>query len=757
MNNIEKYNGVPIVPATTSFEDNAKIDDGPVSTFVIPMLRRWYIALITFIIICSIGLPAIWYLVKPFYKTTAAVRVIPVISSILFNGENSIPMYKSFMNTQADLMASDQVLQRVADELVDKNLDLFKRKPPFTKIFTSQKPEEKPVDMVAVLRGILNSGALKIAPEDDTELIKISMKSVDSKQASQVVNSFVRAYMAIVVSNEAKDEDVKLTVLENERRVLNDKMTRQRQAVQDMAKEYGTDSLTSRQEMMLKTVAVLQEKLTEFEMEKLGLNVKIQLLASKDGQAMEPQELLRLRYDFTNADLMVNTLTTNIAQIEQGLIVAKQQLAPTNPELQRKEELLKALNERLEKRREEVGKDFDDMIAKESVENNKNQLKAMKQQLEQITSYQEHLKSRLAGEDTDTIELGRKQLAIQDMQDQLDSTKELYETVRRRIQELEMERKRPARVSEAYYANTAFFDDKRMKYTIALLFGSMAMAMLLAFLRDKIDLSIHSPEDITKRIGVRIIGTTTRSEDVKTKLLPEQVADDYQTICANLGLFSGQNIPAKIVVTSPSPKEGKTTLTINLAISIAKTGKRVLLIDGDLRKPDIARILRLPDATNGLEDLLMGKKFEEVVSKTFLPKLNVLTANTTNPSNIYKLIAQPCTAKILDLLSQRYEHVIIDSPPVLAVPDALLWSKMVDAVIMTSFADQTEGADLKEALDRFAQINVSVLGTVLNNVRPCNSYNPYGYGYYENSDVQKKRTAANVTKVVILPLDKSMA
>ena len=756
MTDLEKYQGQQVVQRLAGFESPVNTEEDSNLNLLTPVLRRWRTVLLTFICVCAVGAPAVWFAVKPVSECTAAIRVSPVIPSILFGDKDSetvIPMYKNFMNTQADLIASDIVLQRVADELIDKKLEFFEKDDSPVEILKGKIAGQRTVEPVTILREALLRGDLSVTPEKNSELIKISMKNSNPKEGAQIVNSFVRAYMAGVVSEETKDGDHKLTVLEDERRTVTEKLNRQRQTVRGMAQEYGSAALEGRHEMMLKRLSTLLAELTKVETRKITLQAQVELLQQTRKQGMAPEKLLQMRHEFINTDIAVKTLTANVTELEQSLIVAKQTLTPANPELKRQANLLEKLTDYLEQRRLKIGETFDQMIAEELGRSGADRLADAKAELEQTIAYEKRLKEMLDEEDARTIELGRKQLAIQDMQEELNRTKDYYETVQRRIQELEMERKRPARISVAYYANTIPVQSKRIKYMAALVLGALAFSVMVAVLRDRADLSLRTPNDVVKRVGIRIIGTTTCSDGIKKSLLPQQVANDYQTICANLGLFNGEGIPGKFMVTSPGPREGKTTLAINLAMSIARAGKTVLLIDGDLRKPDIGRFLHLPYQHNGVRGMLLGKRFEEVVCSTSLPGLSVLTADSCRPSDIYELIAQKRTAKFINMISQVYDHVIIDSPPVLAVADALLWAKMVDGVILTSFSGHTEGPDLRETLGRLAQINVKVLGTVLNNVPLSYSYSPYRYRYYGDSDDLRNRNKRSTRGTILLPME----
>jgi capsular exopolysaccharide synthesis family protein len=230
------------------------------------------------------------------------------------------------------------------------------------------------------------------------------------------------------------------------------------------------------------------------------------------------------------------------------------------------------------------------------------------------------------------------------------------------------------------------------------------------------------------------------------------VAGDYQTIRANLGMLEGGGMPKTLVVTSPKMKEGKTTFAVNLAISVSKSGKKVLLIDGDMRNPCIASLLGLPKGSRCLQDVLLGKKaLHDALYSVPSSRMDVIAADSSNTDGAFELLASSVTVQRLSEIGQGYDHVIIDTPPVLAFADALIWAKVADGVILTCFAGQTTSPDLKKAQERLAQINAKVLGTVLGNVEVDDSYHPYGYRYYPRSG-RSDAHAKRVKSKLLLPV-----
>lgn len=738
MNMLDKYQDQVVGQEIVNMRIPPEQSEEASSDMLAGILRRWYIVLLIFLILCGVGLPAIWLKIKPVYVVTGAIRVAPILADIL-SGEQDrgeISNYESFNNTQAEKITSNAVVQRVADNLVDKNLSFFKDEP--TGLTSRWKRKLLGVQTrlepaMKLRKAIVDDGIIVVAADRRNELIKVSMENANLEEAKRIVDSFINSYMEIEVVSSDEDENRQLAILENRRDYLYERIENDRQMIYQLGQEYGTVALEGRQDMMLQRVGSLLDTLTTVEADRIKLEAQVQLLERTREQHIPAEELLKMRRDYINQDPAVVAFTENITQLEQDLVAARQTLSPTNPELLRKEELLRILKKHLEDRKLEASSAFDELVAKETAEAGNKQLVTVRSELEQKREYEKRLRDTLSKEDIQTIQTGRKQLTIEELQDKLASEKEEYSLVLKRMQALELQRKRPARISVHYYADISSINDKRLKYSIALVFGAIVCGMGLAYLRDKADLSLRTPDDVARRIGIRIIGTTMSLNTIKPAMLPEQIVGDYQTIRANLKLVGGKGIPKKLVITSPGMKEGKTTFAVNLATSLSESGKKVLLIDGDLRKPDVARLLNLPAGSRGLHDVLCGVKFEQAVFSIASTGLDVLAADLHDAGDAYELLALPSTAKRINTIIRKYDHVIIDTPPLLVFPDALLWAKIGNAVILVSYAGHTTLPDLKEAKERLAQINVKVLGTVLSSVQAEHSYYRQGHSYYAQS------------------------
>jgi len=737
MNELEKYHDYSGEHELVDLQIPPGSDGEVKSDLLAGILHRWYIVFLVFLVLCGAGLPAVWLRIKPIYTVTGAIRVKPDEQDIVTGDiEGAITNYESFMNTQAEKVTSSTVIQRVADILKDRNLSYFEDKPSslvsrLEKEFGITRTKLEPAKKLKM--AIVSDGTIVVAADRNSELIRISMKNADEEEARQIVDAFITAYMEIEVDSAVKQQNLQLQVLEGERDDFAAKIDDYRQKIYQLGQEFGNTVLEPRQQMMLDRVAELLNRLTTAEAERIDLEAQILLLERTPEQAISPADLLQMRQEYISQDPEVVAFMPSITQLEQELIVARQALQPQHPELRSKTENLEALKVHLEELKQKAGQEFDERAAKEAADAGNRRLVALRSELEHKKEYEKRLGDAINQQDVETVRVGRKQLEIMDLEDKLAFAKIRHDAVVARIQDLELKAKRPARISVHYNADILSIDDKRAKLSAAVVFVALVCGMGLAFLRDKADQSLRTPDDVARRIGIRIIGTTTSLDTVKPAYLPEQIVGDYQTIRANLGLLGDNGVPRKLVVTSPGMKEGKTTFAVNLATSMAEAGKKVLLIDGDLRKPDVARLLNLPKGTRGLQDVLCGVKFEQAVYSMASTGLDVLAADFDNTADAYELLAMPSTAKRIDMISRKYDHVIIDTPPTLGFPDALVWAKIGGSAILVSYAGHTTLPDLREAKERLVQINVQVLGTVLSSVQAGHGYYRHGHGYYTQS------------------------
>jgi receptor protein-tyrosine kinase len=222
---------------------------------------------------------------------------------------------------------------------------------------------------------------------------------------------------------------------------------------------------------------------------------------------------------------------------------------------------------------------------------------------------------------------------------------------------------------------------------------------------------------------------------------PSVLAESFRSTLASI-LYTGENgnRPRVIALTSANPREGKTTVASNLALALAEIGRRVLLIDGDLRKPRLHEIFKVSNEW-GLSDLLDGTKppegSEAMVAGTGYRDLYVLPAGSV-ASSISNLLHSPRALELLKRMRQEFDMVIIDTPPMLQIPDARVLGRLADGVILVVRSARTTKETAATASQRLVDDGTRVLGTVLNEWDPRKTSYPrfeYGYAphYYQGS------------------------
>ncbi len=281
---------------------------------------------------------------------------------------------------------------------------------------------------------------------------------------------------------------------------------------------------------------------------------------------------------------------------------------------------------------------------------------------------------------------------------------------------------------------------------IGLLVG-LGAGIALAFMIEALDNTLKTQANVEAALGVPVLGLIPiiggkqedrdepqklRERDFGVHLDPRSLAAECcRSIRTNI-LFMSPDRPMKtLVVTSPSPREGKTTTAINLAVTMAETGGRVLVIDTDLRRPRLHRSFGVPNQI-GISTVIVGQStLDEAIKSTDVPNLDVLPCGPT-PPNPSELLHTSRFATVLADCASRYERVILDSPPCSAVTDPAVLGNVADGVILIVQAGGTTREAAQHARRHLASAKARLLGVILNEIDFSNPAYGYQYYYYQN-------------------------
>ncbi|MGV6993824.1 polysaccharide biosynthesis tyrosine autokinase [Gordonia amicalis] len=287
-----------------------------------------------------------------------------------------------------------------------------------------------------------------------------------------------------------------------------------------------------------------------------------------------------------------------------------------------------------------------------------------------------------------------------------------------------------------------------VRNTLLSLIGGVLLGAALVGVRARIDTKVRTIAEVEASSGSTVLSSVPADSTLRAGGPLDFArgggasAESYRRLRANLA-FVGIDSPARVILlTSPNPNEGKTTTALNLAAALAEAGKRVLLIDGDLRKPSLGGQLPINPSV-GLTNLLRGDaRFEDVVQSIGVADLDVLACGPEAP-NPSELLGSEKLGSVVGELREMYEYIVIDSSP-LVVADALLVAKHVDGVLAVVRSGQTKAANLRDAISQLHLAQVSVLGVVLNAV--SDTRDSQDYGYYLSSSAENEDGQQNLVK-----------
>jgi succinoglycan biosynthesis transport protein ExoP len=663
------------------------------------------------IVLCIIaGVAAgITYLLNatPVYSSSASIYVEANTPKIINDGMSGQVMSSNFLNTQAELIRSSQILAPV-----------------------SELPEIRAMKTFAGLEnpiGLLkNSLVANVGQKND--LITLSFESPYPAEAAAVVNSVVEAYKTYDAGRKRSNAAEVLRILQKE---MHEREVEREQKVQALLQYKEENPNLSFQgekgNIIIEQLAKLSDALTTAHLEALTSKGNYE---SAKQMADDPQKMQQW---MAMQPAENNPLFNGIQELELRMLSAKQSLGMEHGSIKSLQLEIDALKERIAEQQHHAVEAY---------------LAAAQQQYEKTKQVEDELQKSFNEQQRQALSLNTTSAKAAMMEAEVNRLDKLVDTLDTRFKEVKVTEDADARnITVLEYAKPGGLPVKPQRGTV--LFESMVAALLLgkglSFLRSRIDHRIGSAEEAQSLLGLDVLGIvphiggneTIGIRGQKALLDPmSEVAEACRTIRTAIYFGATETKAKTILITSPTPGDGKTTLTSNLAIAMAQAGRRVLVLDCDFRKPTQHKIFGIEEDI-GINSVINGSlPLGKAVKPTATRNLYVLPCGPVpeNPSEI--LISRTFLA-ILSKLKEKFDHILIDSPPVVPVSDGRIIGASADITILVLRAQKSSRKLSQHALSNLMSVGARVLGLAVNDVTRGAGYEGYGYYYRRNGKATK--------------------
>lgn len=660
----------------------------------------------------------------PIYQSSATFKVTLDNSAYVGSRDIAMPFWRDddrTFETQAQVMRSRTLAKRVIKllNLQDHPLFTLKKKEGAEDV----SPEEAESAMVASFLG-----NLKVEPVRKSDVIRVSYLSSDKSLAQKVPNVFAEEYMQFEI-------DAKNQSFAQIKRWLGQQLTQLGSKVegsQQKLYQYGEKgeilSPEEKDNVVVQKYMELNGLLTKASAERIAKEAQYRQIEEK-GVAASPITNNGMVMDLHK---QISTETAKVASLGKIYL-------PNHPtfiaEAANLGGLKARLNDEIRNIRATIRGDYEAARRSENL-----------------------ITEALESEKLKVVDLQKKLVQYKILKRDVEANEELYKGLLSRMKEAAvastMVASNLSTIDPAEKPLSPFSPKKDRNITIALvlgLFGGACLAFIIEYFDDSIKTAgeaetvCHLPilgifPLLRRNKGSDLLSQGTGATDQELSLIPynnpkSMVADAIFGVRTSVLLSGPAEPPAAIMVTSPNPSEGKSTISANLAISLAIDGRKVLLIDADMRHPRIHKLFAVPPMP-GLSDAITGSaSLHDIVRPTEIPNLSIICAGTT-PPNPVSLLGSNIFGDALEGLREEFQHIIIDTPPTLGVPDSRILSPFIDAAILVLKYHSTSREAARSARLILSQVHTKLIGIVLNQVSSQkNGYSSY-YKYYKYYDQQ---------------------
>lgn len=737
-----------LAQAPAEFDDSLHLRD----LIRILFKRKWWIVSAVALGFALATLLAL--LQRPIYRATTAIQIDRAAARVVdykdgtANTENGGYYYdeREFLLTQIEVLKSKALAERVMEGLrldldrkpavrdgaavlregdkeatggdgyIDRIMaTLRKRREPSIK-------DERVLDRESVIASLRSS--LLVEPVRNSRLVKISADGPDPALAARIANAWADTYIASNLERRFEASSYAKTFLEQQLAKTKERLEESERQLNDYARQKQIVNLDDKinlnaQALQEFTLAQAKAEQERIKAEANYVEVKRNLATSRD--VLDSRSVSALRESKAKLE----------TEYQEQLRIYK----PGFPKMQQLQSQIDELNRKISS---------ETIVVSTSIES------TAKAALDAAIAQERQLRTRADNAKRTVLEAQDQGIRYNILKREVDTNREIYNGLLQRLKEVGVAggvgTNNVSIVDKADVPLFPYKPDVLRNGLIGLLVGLM-VGLGLAFLLEYLDDSIKFPDELERFIGLTLLGVIPRVGSKTGTALTDQISTDprsslaesYRSLRTALQFSTARGAPRTIAVTSCAKSEGKSTSAYAVALTLSQLGKKVLLIDADMRNPSLHKVLGT-DHTRGLSNLLSSDVDPlEVTRVTAHPQLYFISAGPL-PPNPAELLSGDRLAALLDPARTHFDHIVVDSPPVLGIADAIILAKQVDASLFVVECARTRKSSIRSAMKRLHQAGVHPLGAVLTKLPASASL--YGYDaeyYYYGNDSKTPR------------------
>jgi capsular exopolysaccharide synthesis family protein len=639
----------------------------------------------------------------------------------------------------------DRDLENVLGDVIDTQMRILQSSPIIAR--ARERMNRPPEEISMKLQRV------SVYPLGRAAILVVSVDALDAQFAAEFANAMVDAFLDYKAEERMETSQATVISLTQQANRLREELKRAEERVLAFKRENSVVAIEERGNVAARMLANLSSRSANYRAERMILQAQQPLLneASDDvilqilGSPMPSGARMPIAMMAEAATNVVMTRGPE-ALLERG-VVTRPRWAELRHEKMNLEGRLAAMREKFNESHPQIQAAIA-RIRELQGELDREVQFALQQYYAELDSLQVKERAVLRAEsewEAEALEVSRKADEYLALQRDVGRLRGLYDLIFNRLKEIDItigiEPETIRRLEYARPSSTPITPRRMQSLFMAALIG-LGIGLGLVFVLEFIDDSIRYPEDVQKALNLDFMGVIPAANwdplDLRTHMISNidqksGLAEAYRNVRSALLVASKERNVRSIVVTSAVPKEGKTTTSLNVALSLAQAGMRVLLVDGDMRRGELHKFFGL-EGGRGLSDVLMGQaKPESVIQRTGLNNLDFV-ATGSFPPNPAELMLRAEYNSFIDYARRAYDRIIFDCPPIMAVSEAAILASQVDGVLLVVWAGQTSRRLAQMALQLVRQRGGHALGCVLNNLefgRVGYYYYSTYYGYYD--------------------------